>query len=172
MTKLHTLFLFMFGITGAFLLAGCAYTYKGKLLEGIKTIEVNTFGNTTYYTGLEGTLTRNVITAVNLSPGLKAVNSKGDATLTGTITAVNRITTAYDGNNQPMSQVVTITARINVQDNRTGDMLITNMLITNSTSSSEAGSMRLDQGQTWTSARDAALQELARLIARKLYDKW
>ncbi len=172
MTKLHTLLLFVIGAVGAFWLTGCAYTTKGQLPENIKTIEVNTFGNTTNYLSLEGILTREIITRANLTPGLKVVNSKGDATLTGTIYEVRKVTSVYDGNNQPSAQMVVIKVRIQLQDNRTGDFIIANREIVNSQSSSSSGVLRLDEGQTWTSARDAALSEVAKLIVRSFYDKW
>ena len=37
-------------------LVSCAYTTQSALPENIKTIEVSTFGNTTYYNELDGNI--------------------------------------------------------------------------------------------------------------------
>lgn len=163
---------FLMGLVGALGLVGCAYTTKNTLPGHIKTLEVNTFDNSTYYNGLESILTRDVIRCINLTPGLKVVNSGGDATLSGEITKVQRITTAWDSNDQPTTQQITVTVRIQLYDNRSNEFVYSDMNLVNTQGSSNAGLLHVDDGQQWTSARNAALEELAKQIVRNLNSKW
>lgn len=152
---------------------GCAYTAKNSLPANIKTIQVETFGNSTYYNGLEATLTREIIQRVNLTPGLSVVNSGGDATLSGEIYEVRNITTEYDANGRPRTVQVAVSVRYNLYDNRSGEYLTSGKTLINTQNGSLAGRMRLDrEQQTLNLAQDAALAELARVLVRDLNSGW
>lgn len=164
--------LLMAGVIAGLVIAGCAYTAQNRLPEGIKTIDVGVFKNSTFYTNLESELTKSVIQKINLTPGVKVVNSGGDATLSGEIYQVRNVTTEYDGNDQPRTVQVTVSVRIQLYDNKNDHFIIENMELINTQNSSVAGRIHLDRSDNWAAARSAALSELASLIVRNLNTRW
>lgn len=165
-------FMLVVGVIAGLVIAGCAYTAQNRLPEGIKTIDVGVFKNSTFYTNLEAELTKSVIQKINLTPGVKVVNSGGDATLSGEIYQVRNVTTEYDGNDQPRTVQVTVSVRIQLYDNKSDHFIIENLELINTQNSSVAGRIHLDRSDNWASARSAALSELASLIVRSLNTRW
>lgn len=152
----------------AALVAGCSYTTTSYLPSHIHTISVGMFGNTTHYLNLEGTLTKELIRAVNLSPGYRVVNGNADAELSGEIINVRNVVTQYDANNQPKEMRVAITVRYSLYDNVANEFIVTNATVYNTQSSTLAGEYIVDSGNSWTSAAEGALAETARLIVRQI----
>ena len=153
-------------------IAGCAYTTKSTLPENIKTIEVVTFGNTTYYNELEGDLTREIIKAINLTPGLKVVNKDADAILSGTITNVTNAVTIYDVKFQPVAMVTVITARYSLFDNKDGSFIYNNHTISSNTDSSKAGVYDSSKDPVYANPQKKALAELGQTIVRSVTSIW
>lgn len=169
MRKVLTAVLFFLS---AMVFVSCAYTTKSGLPENIKTIEVKVFGNTTYYNDIEAEFTKDMIGRINGSPGLKVVNSGGDAVLTGEIYEVKNVITEYDANDQPVNVSVSVTARFSLFDNDSGEFLYNGVQLSSSQGSSLAGKLNLDTGSSYSSARSAALQELSKLIVREMVGSW
>ena len=152
----------------AALVAGCSYTTTSNLPSHIRTISVGMFGNTTHYLNLEGVLTKELIRAVNLTPGYQVVNGNADAELSGEIINVRNVVTQYDANNQPKEMRVAITVRYSLYDNVANEFIIVNSTVRNTQSSTLAGEYVVDSGNSWTSAAEGALAETARLIVRQI----
>ena len=150
------------------LAVGCSYTTTSNMPSHIHTISVGMFGNSTYYLNLEGTLTRELIKAINLSPGYRVVNDGADAELSGEIISVRNVVTQYDANNQPKEMRVSITVSYSLYDKVANEFLITRAVARNTQSSTLAGEYTVDSGDSWTSAADGALAETARLIVRQM----
>lgn len=152
----------------AALVAGCSYTTTSNLPSHIRTISVGMFGNTTHYLNLEGVLTKELIRAVNLTPGYQVVNGNADAELSGEIINVRNVVTQYDSNNQPKEMRVAISVRYSLYDNVANEFIIVNSTVRNTQSSTLAGEYVVDSGNSWTSAAEGALAETARLIVRQI----
>ncbi len=154
------------------LVTGCAYTTKSELPENIKAIEVTTFGNTTYYNNLEGKLTREIIRAINLTPGLKVVNSGADAVLSGNIFKVTNTGLAYDSNYQPTSMTTVISATFSLYDNNEGYFAVDNRTVASNYDSSTAGIYNESKNEVYDNAEDKALAVLAQTIVRSMVSHW
>ncbi len=168
MQKRLKIFLGIITLTVVTLIGGCAYTAGSGLPSHLKTIEVNTFGNSTYYNSLETLLTREVINEINVTPKLKVVNSGGDATLTGEIYKVRNVVTEYDSNNQPKTVYISVSAKFSLYDNVKHEFRFQDRNISSSQSSSTAGRLKIDQGESWATARNAAVMELAKTLMRQI----
>lgn len=152
--------------------AGCAYSTQSALPASIKTIEVTTFGNSTYYNQLEGTLTREIIKAINLSPRLKVVNKNGDAILSGSIFKVANTGLSYDSKFQPRELSTVISANFSLYDNAEGYFVINNRTISSNSDSSTAGRFDTAKNEVYATAQEKALAELAQSIVRSMVDNW
>ena len=151
---------------------GCTYTTSSTLPENIKTIEVVTFGNTTYYNQLEGALTREIIKAINLTPGLKVVNKNADAILSGTIFKVDNAVTSYDVKYQPISLITVIRARYSLFDNKDGSFIYNDIEVNSNRDSSTAGTYDSSKNAVYNNPEQKALAELAQTIVRSLTSTW
>ncbi len=156
----------------ALFVTGCAYTTKSELPGNIKTIEVTTFGNTTYYNNLEGALTREIIRAINLTPGLKVVNSGADAVLSGSIFKVSNTGLAYDSNYQPTQMSTVISANFSLYDNKEGYFAINNRVVASNYDSSTAGIYNESKNEVYDNAEDKSLAVLAQTIVRSMVSHW
>ncbi len=147
-------------------LSSCTrYTSASSLPEHIKTVEVETFHNSTHYLGLEEKLTRDLIEKINLTPHLRVVNSGGDATIYGEIVRVRNTPTQTDKENRPTAYTISVEARVTFEDNVTQRSIFADWRVSSARSSSRAGTYAVDLGETRASAEAAALQALAREIA-------
>lgn len=80
-----------FLLVSIFLLAGCGYGFGLRLPEGIETLEVPVFSNTTLLRGLEFELTNALSEELKSRTSAKIVSTGGDAKLSGTVTAYEKI---------------------------------------------------------------------------------
>ena len=163
----------IFGLIVACLtIVGCAYTTQSELPENIKTIEVLTFGNSTYYNQLEGDLTREIIKAINLSPRFKVVNKDADAVLSGDIFSVTNTGLEYDKNYQPASMKTVISAKFSLYDNKEGYFVINKRSVASNKDSSTAGNFNSTKSGAYANANEHALAELAQTIVRSMVSNW
>jgi hypothetical protein len=75
----------------ACLLAGCGYSFGIRLPEGIETLEVPIFGNTTLVRGLEFELTETLAEELKSRTPARLVTRGGDAKLTGTVVTYEKV---------------------------------------------------------------------------------
>ena len=153
-------------------LASCAYTTQSALPENIKTIEVSTFGNTTYYNELEGTLTREIIKAINLSPRLKVVNKDADAILSGSIFKVTNTGSTFDSTYQPRTMSIIVSANFSLYDNSEGYFIINNRSVSSNRDSTTAGKYDVAKNEVYISAEEKSIAELAQVIVRSMVTNW
>ena len=154
------------------LVAGCAYTTKSTLPEHIKKIEVDVFGNTTYYNNIEGALTKEIIKAINLSPGLKVVNKNGDAVLSGDIYKITNVVLSYDSTDIPRKLSTTMFVKFSLFDREDGSFILRNKQATSSEDSTTTGRFDVAKGEVYADAQSKAIKELAKVIVRNMVDNW
>lgn len=78
-------------VLSACLLAGCGYTFGARLPEGIATVEVPVFGNTTLVRELEFELTGALTEELKARTALALVSSNGDAKLSGAVVEYRKV---------------------------------------------------------------------------------
>ncbi len=157
----------------ALIVVGCAYSTQSALSEhDVKSIEVMTFGNTTYYNNLEGRLTQEIIKYINLSPRLKVVREGGDAILSGNIYKVSNTGLTYDGKYQPRTLSTVISANYSLYDNKEGYFVVKGKDIASNQDSSVAGQFDTAKNEVYANAQEKAIAELAQTIVRTLAREW
>lgn len=160
-------------LMGLFLsLGGCYSTRSGGMPAHIRTVQVPVFGNKTQEIGLEGILTRYIIQEVNLTPGLSVVSENGDATLSGDISRVVSRINLRDIDDRPASARLTVYASYDFYDNKNGHSIRRRQSVNSAGTSGTVGQYDIDRGQTQDTAREAAVQELARQIVRDAVSQW
>lgn len=152
--------------------AGCTYSTRSGLPPHIKTVEVPMFKNRTFYKGLEGKLTRALIHRLNLDPHVRVVNSGGDATISGEIILVKNTPLRETTQDRPATMVVSIVTSFSFYDEVEQRPILTAVKLSSSQSSSAIGRVELDRGELLASAEEAAIQELAKTIARRTIGMW
>ncbi|HED53898.1 MAG TPA: hypothetical protein ENJ00_06820 [Phycisphaerales bacterium] len=128
MTRMILTFL---GVWTALLLSGCAsdptqgYSFASAHDSSIKTVAVPIFGNDTFHTGLELTLTEDIIKQIqNQTPWRITSPDRADAILTGDITDVRlRSLSTRTGVGFVQEMAVEITVSFDFVDNRSGRTL-------------------------------------------------
>lgn len=147
---------------------GCSYSTHSRLPEHIKSISVGMFGNPTQYLHIEGKLTNALIKEIGVSPRYKVVNSNADAELSGEITQIRNVVLEYDANRQPKEMQVSVSVKFSLYDKVADEFLITNMEVQNTQSSTLVGRFSVDTGDGWNAAANAAMEEAAKLIVRRI----
>jgi len=150
----------------------CRYSSKSGLPTHIKTVDVEMFKNRSFYKGLEAKLTKYIVEKANLRPGIRVVNSGGDASISGTILTVTNQVTRSDSEGTASSVQVNITVEYSFRDNVEQRMVFENEQINNSASSSRNGEFDIDRGEARTSAESAALEEVARVLVDQTLGMW
>ncbi|MBN1257837.1 MAG: LptE family protein [Planctomycetes bacterium] len=153
-------------------LSGCRYGAGSSLPEHIRTVYIPTFKNNTFYYGFESRLTRAIIEKMVADPRIKVVQEGEDSLLTGEITEVNKRVIRQTRKDYPSSIRIDITVRITFEDKVEGTMLLDNVRMRSSSSSSAAGVYDLDRGESSNEAEAGAIDELASNIVRRTVGMW
>lgn len=128
---MKVLFLANLLILSASLLAACAkspadgYSFTSAHDPSIRTVAVPIFSNDTFHTGVELTLTEDIIKQIQRqTPWRITASESADAVLTGSITAVRlRPLSTRTGVGLVQEMAVEITADFELLDNRSGRVL-------------------------------------------------
>jgi len=158
-------------------LSGCSYTTRNALPAHAKTIAVPVFANRTYvgeYTRkLEVEVTEAVRNAFIQMGELKvAGRENADLILEGEITKLDREVLRNDRFGDPAEVRLTIRARISLYDVREARHLFREQLVTNAEKKEESGVYNLRRGESEASGRQKAVEDLGRMIARRVVEKW
>ena len=168
---------FAFCILHFAFVSGCAYRTKNALPPHLKTIAVPVFTNRTYveeYTRkLEVEVTEAARNAFIQGGELKlAGREDADLILEGEVNRFERETLRTDRFGDPAEVRLTLRVRISVYDVKEAKYLIKNQLVTNGERSHEAGVYSLRRGESETQGRQRAIEDIGRLIARHVTERW
>jgi len=156
---------------------GCTYSTKNALPPRMKTIAVPMFANKTYvgeYTRkLEVELTEAVRNAFIQAGELKiAGREDADLILEGEVTKLDREVLRNDRFGDPAEVRLTIRARISLYDVKEARHLFKNQLVTNAEKKEESGVYNLRRGESESLGRQKALEDIGRVIARRVTERW
>lgn len=150
-----------------FCLAGCGYHAvnweTGPHVGAGKTVNISIFDNKTYKPNLEGVLASAIVDEFARRNGLEVVSSDGDLTLTGEVSSYGQAAVAYaaDDSIREYSAGMTISATLRKSINR--QVLWKGVLFLSQTYPAN-DNIALQQN-----AEDAAIKEVCRKLAQKLY---
>jgi outer membrane lipopolysaccharide assembly protein LptE/RlpB len=177
MVKLYRMMslLLALGILGA--MSGCAYTSRNALPPHLKTIAIPVFHNKTYvedYTRkIEVEVTEAVRNAVVQAGELKLANREdADLILEGEVTKMEREVLRVDRYGEPAEVRLTIRARISIYDVKEAKYMVKNALVTNSEKKNESGVYNLRRGEYEKLGREQGVEDLGRIIARRVTERW
>lgn len=158
-------------------LTGCPYRAKGSLAQHIKTIAVPVFNNRThiddYTRKIEVEVTDSARTAFLQGGELKiAGREDADLVLEGEVIAFHRETIRSDRVGDPAETRLIVRARISVYDVREARYLFKDAVVSNGERKSESGVYSLRRGETEQLARQKAVEDLGRQIARRVVEHW
>ena len=148
-------------------LAGCGYhTVNWETSSHVgagKTVNISIFANKTFKPNLEGVLASAIVDEFARRKGLEVVSSDGDLSLSGEVVSYGTTAVAYaaDDTIKEYSADMTISATLRRNINR--QVLWKGVLSWNQTYPANAN-IALQQN-----AEDAAIQEICRKVAQKLY---
>ncbi len=148
-------------------LAGCGYhTLNWETCSHVgagKTVNISIFANKTFKPNLEGVLASAIVDEFARRKGLEVVSSDGDLSLSGEVVSYGLTAVAYaaDDSIKEYSADMTISATLRRNINR--QVLWKGVLSWNQTYPANAN-IALQQN-----AEDAAIQEICRKVAQKLY---
>lgn len=155
--------------------AGGCYSTRTRLPEHAKTIAVPVFGNKTYieeYTrGLEQEITESTRKML-LQNGKLTVQGResADLILEGQINRYERRILRADRYGEPAEVQVVIHASCSLYDVKAAKYLIKGELLTNEREKPASGNYNLRRGEDENLARQRAIEDLGRAIARKVVD--
>lgn len=160
------------GLAAAFLLfAGCRTSTRSGMPEHIRTVEVHIFQNKTMYKSIEAWITRDIIDRINADPRIR-VSSRGDALITGEITAVRRSTLRETTTNEPGTVLITIEATFSFYDQIKNRYIIEDMKITSTETGLSAGIYESSRGGQSELGERGAAKQLAGEIVRRTVGMW
>jgi hypothetical protein len=163
----------LLALLGALFLAGCAYSTHSGLPRHIRSVEVPSFGNDTFYKGLETKLTRAVIEKINeSSPNVRVVNAGGDARIHGAIVDVQQRVIRETADDRPASVRLTVVVRYSFEDKVEQRYLIRDRALTSLQASAGAGIYDVDRGEPQLNAEIQAVEVLANEIVRQTIGMW
>jgi hypothetical protein len=157
--------------------SGCAYTSRNALPKHIKTIAIPVFHNKTYiddYTRkVEVDVTEAVRNAVVQAGELKLANREdADLILEGEVTKMEREILRVDRYGDPAEVRLTLRARISIYDVKEARYWVKNQLVTNAEKKGESGVYNLRRGEYEQLGREKGLEDLGRIIARRVTERW
>jgi hypothetical protein len=161
----------------ALLLSGCAYTTKNGLAPHLKSVAVPVFNNKTYvqdYTRkLEVEVTDGIRKAFVQEGELKlAGREDADLICEGDVEKLDREVLRTDRYGDPAEIRIVIRARFSLYDVKEAKYLLKNQLVTNGDRASESGVYNLRRGESEDLARAKAVEDLGRVVARRVVEKW
>lgn len=150
-----------------FCLAGCGYhavnwETSSHVAAG-KTVNISIFANKTYKPNLEGVLASAIVDEFARRKGLEVVSSDGDLTLSGDVSSYGYAAVAYapDDTIKEYTANMAVSATLRKNSNR---QVVWKGTLSWSQNFPENTSIALQQN-----AEDAAIQEICRKLAQKLY---
>lgn len=152
------------------LAAGCGYRAGGLYRSDAETVYVEMFASKEFRRDLEFLLTEAVKKRIAIqTPYRLAAKEKADTIITGEIPE-QRVASFAPAplTRQPRERVVTVAARVQWKDQRTGRMLVDEPVILQSAD-------YLDPeltGESERLAQERAIDRLAERIVAKMYDGW
>lgn len=156
---------------------GCAYTTRNSLPPHAKTIAVPVFANKTYigdYTRkLEVEVTEAVRNTFIQTGELKlAGRENADLILEGEIMKMDREVLRNDRFGDPAEVRLTVRARISLYDVKEARHIFKHELVTNAEKKEESGVYNLRRGESEALGRQKAIEDLGRMIARRVVERW
>jgi hypothetical protein len=157
-------------------LAGCAsdprrgYAFRSATPDGVRTVAVPVFENSTFDAGVEAALTEAVIKELQRTPGLRVVQGGGaDTTLRAIVTSseMRRLSTqSSTGLTQELG--VTLKVDFDWRDNRSGKVLVSrrDFAAADTFVPARPSNERLETG------RNGAIQRLAVDLVAELRSTW
>lgn len=159
-------------------LGGCSYSARNTALPAhAKTIAVPVFVNKTYvgdYTRkLEVEVTEAVRSTFIQTGELKiAGRENSDLILEGEVTKLEREALRNDRFGDPAEVRLTIRARISLYDVKEAKHIFKDVLVTNAEKKEESGVYNLRRGESEDLGRQKAIEDLGRVIARRVVEHW
>jgi hypothetical protein len=159
-------------------LSGCSYSARNTALPAhAKTIAVPVFTNKTYvgdYTRkLEVEVTEAVRNAFIQTGELKlAGRENADLILEGEVTKLEREALRNDRFGDPAEVRLTIRARLALYDVKEAKHIFKDVLVTNAEKKEESGVYNLRRGESEDLGRQKAVEDLGRVIARRVVEHW
>jgi hypothetical protein len=159
---------------------GCAgtsflgYTTHGMYPEHIRTVAVPIFKNTGFRRDIEFKLTQEVVRELE-RVGFKVVPAeRADVELIGTINDVAKMSMGLDGFSNPRGGMLYLSASIRCVERRTGKTLQEGEIGVDPRPYNlrSSDSFLIDVGQSFATAEDRAIKELARNIVALLQTPW
>jgi hypothetical protein len=156
---------------------GCAYTARNALPKHLKTIAVPVFANKTFiedYTRkLEVEVTESTRNAFIQAGELKlAGREDADLILEGTVTKLDREILRTSRYGDPAEVKLAVRARISCYDVKEAKYLFKDVLVTNVDKREESGVYNLRRGEDEALGRQKAIEEIGRVIARRVTERW
>lgn len=144
---------------------GCAYSFRGSLPPGVRTVEVTQFRSSVAEYGLETELTSMVTEGIVTDGRLSVVSSDPDARISGRVSAFTRSAEEYTSGEQVQRYRLDLRVEVNMENVRTGDVLIQNETV--------GDWILYDPGvETLAQARERLVKEAAAEIVRKCLSGW
>ncbi|MEI6233906.1 MAG: LptE family protein [Planctomycetota bacterium] len=158
-------------------LSGCAYSTKNALPPHLKTIAIPVFKNKTFVTDYSRKVEVDVTEAARqafLQNGELTVVGRetADLILEGEVTNVDRNVLRSDRFGEAAEVRLVIRARISVYDVKEAKYLIQNQLVTSNDKKSENGVYNIRRGEFENMGKQNAVDELGRLIAHAITERW
>ncbi len=148
-------------------LAGCGYhavDWESSHLAGTgKTLHIGIFANKTYKPNVEGVLADSIVDEFARRKGPEVVSSDGDLTLSGEVISYGYAAVAYSSADVITDYSSTMAVSATLRKSKTQQVLWKGTLSWSQTFPANSN-IALQQN-----AEDAAIQEICRKIAQKLY---
>jgi len=156
---------------------GCAYTTRNALPPHAKTIAVPVFANKSYVSDYTRQLEVEVTEAVRntfIQTGeLKlAGRENADLILEGEVGTMGREVLRSDRFGDPAEVRLTLHARISLYDVKEARHIFKHELVTNTEKKEESGVYNLRRGENEALGRQKAVEDLGRMIARRVLERW
>ncbi len=147
-----------------FIIASCGYRFsdKGELTGGVSKIKIIMFENLTGETGIEHTVTNDIISEL-MRNNVEIVNKKEEATLYGTVALVSVDTISHDDISRANERRIKISVNIKLVEN-TGKTLLSVEKIEASEEYSISESFDLTK-----LAKEVAISKISGKIAEEVY---
>jgi hypothetical protein len=157
--------------------SGCAYTTKNGLPPHLKSIAIPVFTNKSYYHDYTRKIEVEVSDAVRktfVQTGELKLAGREDADLIleGDVTGIDREVLRADRFGDPAEVRYVVRSRISLYDVKEAKYLLKNVLVTSADNKGESGVYSLRRGESEDTGRERAVEDLGRLIARHVVEKW
>ena len=140
----------------ACLLLGCGYHFGARLPEGIASVEVPIFANSTLIRGVEFELTDALTRELKSRTPVKLMDSGADALLSGAVTGYRKVP-IYESSGEVIAGRITVTASFKMVKSEPGNTLVEG-------SETETQDYDIRVGVTEVDALCEAVREIARKI--------